>query len=245
MTKNNFHSEILYEIQKLSGFKKPTKEGFGLKYVGTDKSSYHLDTKGIREIAKNFVKIHQFDLSQYIDLLNSLYAGETCDEIYIAAKIIEFSPQLKLEFDLKHLDNWLNYVHGWAEVDTLCQMAFTDVELLSRWNEWKKIIIKFSTDPNVHKRRASLVLLTKPSRLSPDKKISDLAFKNIDLLKSEKDILVTKAISWSLRQLTKFHSEQVANYLEKNKDTLPKIAVRETTMKLLTGRKYINGSKKL
>lgn len=243
MIKNKFHQEIISEIQKYSGNDEPNFKGFGLKYVGTNKPSYHLDTKDTRQIAKNFVKTHQFDIHQYIDLLNSLYAGESYDEINIAAKIIEFSPQLKLEFDLKNLDNWLNYVHGWAEVDTLCQMAFTDSELLSRWSEWEKLITQFSTDSNVHKRRASLVLLTKPSRLSADKKIAALAFRNVDLLKSETDILITKAISWSLRQLTKFHPEEVAKYLEKNKDTLPKIAIRETTTKLLTGRKYINGSK--
>lgn len=245
MIKNNSHQEIISEIQKYSGNLESNFIGFGLKYVGTNKPSYHLNTKDTRLIAKNFVKTHQFDLHQYIDLLNSLYSGQSYDEINIAAKIIEFSPQLKLEFDLKYLDNWLNYVHGWAEVDTLCQMAFTDVELLSRWSEWEKLIKKFSTDTNVHKRRASLVLLTKPSRLSPDKKIAKLAFQNIDLLKSEKDILITKAVSWSLRQMTKFHAKEVANYLEKNKDTLPKIAIRETTSKLLTGKKYINGSKKL
>lgn len=243
MTKNKFHLEIISEIQKYSGLKVPNSVGFGLKYVGTNKPSYHLDTQTTRLIAKNFVKTHQFDLHQYIDLLDSLYSGETYDEVNIAAKIIEFSPQLKIEFDLKHLDNWLNYTHGWAEVDTLCQMAFTDIDLLSRWSEWEKLIIKFSTDSNVHKRRASLVLLTKPSRLSADPKISKLAFKNIDLLKSETNILITKAISWSLRQLTKFHAKQVAEYLEKNKNTLPKIAIRETTTKLLTGRKYINSKK--
>ena len=243
MTISN-HFQIISEIIKYSGLKKPNKEGFGLKYVGTNKPSYHLNTLNIRSIAKNFVKNHQFDLCQYIDLLNSLYSGESYDEVNIAAKIVEFYPQLKAEFDLKYLDNWLNYTHGWAEIDTLCQMAFTDTDLLSRWSKWEKLIIKFSTDPNVHKRRASLVLLTKPSRLSDDKKIAALAFRNIDLLKSETDILITKAVSWSLRQLTKFHAVQVAKYLEKNKDTLPKIAIRETTTKLLTGRKYINNSKK-
>lgn len=241
--KNTLHLEIISEIQKYSGNLEPNFIGFGLKYVGTNKPSYHLDTHDTRLIAKNFVKTHQFDLSQYIDLLDSLYAGSSYDEINIASKIIEFSPQLKLEFGLKHLDNWLNYVHGWAEVDTLCQMAFTDTDLLSRWSEWEKLITQFSTDLNVHKRRASLVLLTKPSRLSTDKKIAALAFRNVDLLKSEKDILITKAVSWSLRQLTKFHAKQVAQYLEKNKNTLPKIAIRETTMKLLTGRKYINSKK--
>ncbi len=238
-----YHLQIIAEIQKCSGLDKPDFVGFGLKYVGTNKPSYHLDTKDTRKIAKDFVKSHPYNLKEYICLLDSLYSGESYDEVNIAAKIIEFSPELRQQFNIESLNSWLSYVHGWAEVDTLCQMAFTDEDLLSRWNEWEKFLTKLSLDSNVHKRRASLVLLTKPARLSSDSKISSLAFINVERLKHEKDILITKAVSWILRCLIKNHEKEVADYLENNKDSLPKIAIRETTMKLLTGKKYINNSK--
>ncbi|MBI2314815.1 DNA alkylation repair protein [Candidatus Daviesbacteria bacterium] len=35
--------------------------------------------------------------------------------------------------------------------------------------------------------------------------MADLAFENIDKLKAEKDVLITKAISWVLRSLIKNH----------------------------------------
>ncbi len=240
---NKYHQEILSEIKIISGNEIPNRLGFGIKYVGTDKNTYHLNTADIRKIAKNFVKNNPYDLKKYTSLLDSLYSKGTFDEVSIAAKIVEFSPQLKSEFDLKSLDYWLSFTVGWCEVDTLCQMAFTDIDILTRWSEWEELLNKFSIDKNVHKRRASIVLLTKPVRLSSDTKLSNLAFKNVDLLKSEKDILITKAVSWILRSLIKNHSTEVATYLEINKDLLPKIAVREVTMKLLTGKKYINGKK--
>jgi len=243
MIKNNYHKEILKEVKKYSGLEIPNNEGFGLKYVGTNKPSYHLNTKDTRQIAKDFVNIHQFELNQYIKLLDSLYFGETYDEINIAAKIIEFSSEFKKQFDINYLDIWLENVHGWAETDTLCQMAFTDQDLLSNWSNWQKLIKKLSTDKNVNKRRASLVLLTKPVRLSADPRFSVLAFENIDKLKSETDILITKAVSWLLRALIKNHQQEVSQYLEKNRDSLPKIAVREVSTKLLTGKKYINQKK--
>ncbi|MDP2951009.1 MAG: DNA alkylation repair protein, partial [bacterium] len=64
-----------------------------------------------------------------------------------------------------------------------------------------------------------------------------LAFENIEKLKPEKDILITKAISWLLRNLIKYHKKEVADYLKKNKNSLPKIAVRETEKKIKTGKK--------
>jgi 3-methyladenine DNA glycosylase AlkD len=80
-------------------------------------------------------------------------------------------------------------------------------------------------------------LLTKPVRDSDDTRLADLAFANIDKLKQDREILVTKAISWLLRDLIKNHRQKVEKYLQKNEDTLPRIAVRETRTKLLTGRK--------
>jgi 3-methyladenine DNA glycosylase AlkD len=64
-----------------------------------------------------------------------------------------------------------------------------------------------------------------------------MAFKNIDKLKQNGHILVTKAISWLLRDLIKHHRQKVETYLKDNENTLPRIAIRETRTKLLTGKK--------
>ena len=101
----------------------------------------------------------------------------------------------------------------------------------------EKNISQFSMDKNIHKRRASLVLLTFPVRKSQDKRLSDLAFTNIEKLKNENDILITKAISWLLRSLIANHRKEVEIYIDKNINSLPKIAIRETKRKLTTGRK--------
>ena len=70
-----------------------------------------------------------------------------------------------------------------------------------------------------------------------DEEVADTALENIELLKHEKEILITKAISWVLRSMIRHHREKVAEYLEENAATLPAIAVRETRTKLSTGKK--------
>ena len=82
-----------------------------------------------------------------------------------------------------------------------------------------------------------MVFLTTPVSQSADKRLSDLAFENIDRLKHEKDILITKAISWILRSLVKHHKKEVSKYLEDSKESLPKIAIRETKNKITYGIK--------
>ena len=89
------------------------------------------------------------------------------------------------------------------------------------------------------------VIIEKHAKPRPtDKEIFNHLLKQIEKhiiklsqLKGDKDILITKAISWLLRDLIKHHREQVVYYLDKNSDNLPKIAIRETKNKLITGKK--------
>src|SRR5512143_1066816 len=109
--------------------------------------------------------------------------------------------------------------------------------MLAHWKSWKALLTAFAKDDNIHKRRAALVLLTKPLRESDDPRLAALAFSNVDRLKAEKHILITKAVSWILRSLIKHHPTAVSNYLDANEGGLPKIAVRETRHKLVEGVK--------
>ena len=134
-------------------------------------------------------------------------------------------------------DFWLDNAEGWAEVDSICQGNFTADEILYKWLDWEKLIRVFSNSKNIHKRRASLVLLTGPVRHSVDMRLSELAFDNIGKLKNESNILITKAVSWLLRDLIKNHKVEVEKYLKQNLNSLSRIAMRETTNKLRSGKK--------
>jgi 3-methyladenine DNA glycosylase AlkD len=75
------------------------------------------------------------------------------------------------------------------------------------------------------------------ARDSDDARLVDLAFESIDKFKGDREILVTKVVSWLLRDLIKHHHREVEAYLRENEADLPSVAVRETRRKLLTGRK--------
>ncbi len=64
-----------------------------------------------------------------------------------------------------------------------------------------------------------------------------MALQNVERLKSEKSGLITKAISWVLRSMVRYNKKIVEKFLKEKGATLPKIALRETLVKLKTGRK--------
>lgn len=231
---NTYHKEILNAIKSI----KPTRDKESKKYHGNTHIHYLLSVPTVRIIVKDFVAKHaDISFSEFIDLLNSLSTGVSYEEKSIVGKLIEYYPKLRPQIQPEHIDEWLNYLEGWAEIDSLCQSIFMAQDLLHNWTKWKKALVSFSQDKNVSKRRASLVLLTNAVSQTSDDDLIDVAFKNIETLKSEKNILISKAISWLLRSLVKMHKERVILYIEKNKESLPKIAVRETMTKIVYGKK--------
>lgn len=236
MIVNKYHQEILDEIKKNTG--KGTKHSWDDNYLGSGHVYYNLTNPLKRKIAKDWASKHKtISLEEFIKLLDSSYKGDSYEEKTMVGILLEYLPSLRKQLKPELFNEWFDNLKGWAEVDATCQSNFTAGELLENWDEWEKLIRKLSRDSNINKRRASLVLLTGVVTKSDDPKLTDLAFDIIDKLKSEKDILITKAISWLLRDLVKLHKGEVEKYLEKSENSLPKIVVREVKRKILTGRK--------
>ncbi len=238
-----YHQELVDAIKQASKDSTP-RTGDG--YIGTRKPVYPLSMPATRQVVREWIARHP-DLAadEYAELLNSLAQGETSNEVGLIGDFLLLLPHLRRTLDPACLNLWLDHTEGWGEVDSICQNKFKADEILSRWGEWKKLLTAFAKSPNVHKRRASLVLLTMNVRKSDDPRLSALAFANIERLKSEKDILITKAVSWLLRDLTYLHRAEVEAYLAENEASLPRVAIRETRVKLATGRKVSTNSKRI
>jgi 3-methyladenine DNA glycosylase AlkD len=151
--------------------------------------------------------------------------------------LLGYMPKQRSQLNPAAYENWLEYTVGWAAIDAIFYGNFRAAEMLENFRNWEALIKRLSKSENINKRRASLVLLTKAVKQSGDKRLSKLAFLIIDRLKDEKSILITKAISWLLRNLVQWNRQDVEKYLSSNKSHLPKIAIRETLNKLRTGRK--------
>lgn len=210
----------------------------GNSYLGTTKRCYLLGAGGYGRLARSWLDSHpDMKPAEYLRLFNALSRGESHEEFTLIGILISHLAEVRRAASPRHYVRWLARAEGWGEVDSLCQSAQSAAEMLDRWEEWQQALEELAQKRNVHQRRASLVLLTRPVRESADSRLSKLAFQNIERLSGERDILITKAISWLLRSLIKHHRMQVEAYLATNEATLPRIAVREVRYKLQTGRK--------
>lgn len=206
------------------------------KYLGTGHVVYNVPVPERREIAKLWAKEHK-DISRddLVRVVDALFKGASHEEKNLASLILGRYPKELVGLDARWLDAWMGKLTGWAEVDSFCDEidvwlrrdAAKRVSLLKIWNK----------DKQIEKRRASLVVLCSSVRNDDSRALRDLSFSFIDELKMGKHVMMTKAISWLLRALIKYHKADVALYLKENASSLPPIAVREVTRKLETGRK--------
>ncbi len=233
---NVHHKEILKLIKARAG--KATQHTFSDSYLGNSHPRYAISAPVLRSIAKEWMKNHAgLSSKEVAELMTSLIEGESSTEKCMAGILLDATKKNQRKFDLDLFDYWLDYLIGWAEVDAVCTGPYTITEIPLNIKAWKKQLIKFSKSDNIQKRRASIVLLCSPLSRNANDELADIALKNVDRLKSEKEILITRAISWILRSMIKHHKKLVSDYLEENEDSLPRIAVRETMVKLKTGKK--------
>ena len=234
--KNPFHQEILQAIKKNSGT--PTQHTFSDSYLGNEHPRYPISVPVLRQIAKEWIKEHRdMSVREFSGLLNELIQGESATEKNMAGILLDYSFPEQRKFSPALFDKWLDHLEGWAEVDSVCTGAYTNTEIPEQWIKWKPLLIKFSRSKNINKRRASLVFFCSPLSKAADNRLAEAALLIVDRLKGENAILITKAISWVLRSMTKYNRAPLENYLQKHAATLPKIALRETLVKLETGKK--------
>lgn len=205
-------------------------------YVGTQHRVYNVPTPMMHTIAKTFAKEHS-DISadDCTSLADRLFHSPSFEEKVLATMILGRFPTILASLPASAFDKWLGLLTGWAEVDTFCdeidywlrKNPASGITLLKKWNK----------DSHLEKRRASLVVLCSSVRHSADPRWKTLAFSFTDSLTREKHVMITKAISWILRAMVKHHTTEVKDYIQSHLDTLPKIAIREATKKIQTGRK--------
>ena len=230
------HKALLDQLQSAS---RPADSRFDpARYLQTGATFINVAVPEQRRIAKAWLKTHRdWILRDVLRLVDELVQGESHEEKTLGLHLLDGLGRGRRPFGPPAVDRWLDRLVGWAEVDSLCQSMFGPEDLFGDWPAWSGFIRRLAKDPNINKRRAALVLLVRSARADPDPRLRDLAFETIGALKGEREIIITKAVSWLLRALGEQRPAEVARYLDAEAASLPSIAVRETRAKLATGRK--------
>jgi len=147
-------------------------------------------------------------------------------------KVLPHATKNDIELMNYNLDNWASvdcfgmYVYGKAwRIGTL-----TDADLIAlaqHENFWQRRLAVVSTVPLNQKSNGGTVDV-------------DRTLMICELLLTDKNDLVVKALSWALRELAKREPDVVESFVFKHKATLHPRVIREVRTKIYTGKKNIS-----
>lgn len=208
--------DLKYKEGAINFFKEPIK----LKGV---------KTPIVRKIAgAYFQKIKTKPVDKIFSLSEKLLKRKRMEERIIA---FDWVLRLKKEYEKKHFklfERWLErYVSNWADCDDFCTRAFGC--LIFQYPEFLPQLNKWAKSKNRWKRRAAAVTLIYGVR---KRKFLKKIFEISKILLLDDDDLVQKGYGWALKEAGNQYQRQVFNFVMKNKNKMPRTALRYAIEKM-------------
>ena len=190
---------------------------------------YGVKTAIVSKIARNyFLEIKRLSKQEIFSLCEELLKSDYGEEAYIA---FDWAYQLRDQYepgDFIVLENWLNkYINNWAKCDTLCN--HTIAAFIERYPQYLKNLKRWAKSENRWLRRAAAVTLIIPAKQG--KFLKDI-FVIADILLQDKDDMVQKGYGWMLKAASQAHQQEVFDYVMRNKETMPRTALRYAIEKM-------------
>ncbi|MGA9347432.1 MAG: DNA alkylation repair protein [Anaerolineae bacterium] len=232
----NIQTERQHLLEQIRQHTDPEYQATVSRTVPTGLKVYGLRVPQLRDIVRAWGRHHkQVACDDLVALVEALWNGESREERMLVTYLFEHYKHCAPDLTTVHFERWRRSLDNWEVTDSLGWVlalwlsADPDIRLGYLW--------ELIADEDVWSRRLALVATATINRGHTDFTIPDLTLELIDQVKEERHPMITKAVSWTLRAMTKTHPDQVAVYLEENREVLAAHVVREVNNKLRTGLK--------
>jgi 3-methyladenine DNA glycosylase AlkD len=161
------------------------------------------------------------------EMLKSNYHEEAMIVFIWTEKLTKFFAQA----DFKTFERWLKkYVDNWAKCDIFC--THTINYFVQNYPIVIPKIKKWASSKNRWLRRAAAVSFISSSRDFPQKKHLPHIFWIAKKLFKDEDDLVQKGYSWMLKVASQNFQKEVFDFIMKNKNQMPRVALRYAIEKM-------------
>lgn len=182
-----------------------------------------------RKIFKDFFKEYkkEQEKSEKInwDFINNCWKNEYRELQYSALDYLQAVKDILTDKDIPKLKTLALSKSWWDTIDYL-DMIIGGIAL--KYPKVNDIILQWSTDENIWLRRIAI----DHQLLRKEKTNAELLEKIIKNNFGQTEFFINKAIGWALRDYSKTNPKWVRDFIEKNKDKMAKLSIKE-------GSKYI------
>jgi 3-methyladenine DNA glycosylase AlkD len=184
---------------------------------------YGVKTATVKKIAKKYLKdIKPLKKQEIMSTCEQLLSSDYTEEAFVVSFWL---PNLLEKFeaiDLSTFKWWIEkYINNWAKCDSFCNHTIgglieKDPTLINELKNWAK-------SKNRWLKRAAAVSLIVPAK---EGKYLNSVFEISDILLCDNDDLVQRGYGWLLKEESRKHQQKVFDYVEKNKEKMPRTALR-------------------
>ena len=190
---------------------------------------YGVQVPVVRNISKiYFSEIKNLEKKEIISLCEELLkSGYTEESVIAFDRMYRIRNQYKKN-DFRIFNSWSEkHISSWSKCDDFCTHSlgyfiFKFPEILPEIEKWAK-------SKNRWKRRVSAVCLIYSLR---KKKYLKNAFSIADILLEDSDDLVQKGYGWMLKEASNVYQNEVYNFVNNNKEKMPRTALRYAIEKM-------------
>lgn len=190
---------------------------------------YGVKTALVTKIARVYNKdVLAMDKEEAFALCEEFWRSGYIEESFIACHFSYLICKSYEPADFKVLEKWVNnYISNWASCDTFCN--HTVGAFLEMYPKYLENLKKWAKSKNRWMRRAAAVSLIIPARHG---KFLENIFEIADILLTDDDDMVQKGYGWMLKVASGMHQKEVFEYVMKNKDRMPRTALRYAIEKM-------------
>lgn len=214
------------EIKKLFEENKNEEKAIKMsKYMRNLFEFYGIQSPERRALYKNLLKTEKINNTVDWYFLDSCYEDKYREFQYFVCDYLIYMEDILNYDDIPRIKNYIKSKQWWDTIDFLDQVVGNIGLRDSRVND---LMLQWSTDNDIWIRRVAIDHQLGRKENTNIELLEQIIINNLDT----NEFFINKAIGWSLREYSKTNSLWVSNFIDKYKDRLSKLSIKE-------GSKYI------
>ena len=175
-----------------------------------------------RKIFKNFFKEYKNEEKIDWEFVNKCWENKYREFQYIAA---DYLKNMKDKLTIDDIPKFKQLILEKSWWDTIDNLDMTIGALALKDSNVNKILLEWSLDENIWLRRIAI----DHQLLRKEKTDTELLEKILKNNLGQAEFFINKAIGWALRDYSKTNPEWVKNFIEKNKENMAKLSIKEAS----------------
>ena len=175
-----------------------------------------------RKIFKNFFKEYKNGEKIDWEFVNKCWENKYREFQYVGA---DYLKNMKDKLTINDIPKFKRLILEKSWWDTIDNLDMTIGALALKDSNVNKILLEWSLDENIWLRRIAI----DHQLLRKEKTDIELLEKILKNNLEQTEFFINKAIGWALRDYSKTNSEWVKNFIEKNKENMAKLSIKEAS----------------